>query len=170
MIRYLDKIIVLRPFTFYLILLASCQSPEADTSTVLEDYFQPYPNKVLTIDSSIAATTLAGQALRLYEQKRYDQAVVLFDELIQVERQVEARYRWLFYKGNAQLGQGQLEKALDTFSYIPGTHPLYEDSRWYMALAFLQMDNKNAAREALQEISSQHEKYEMGRRLIRTFF
>ncbi len=177
MIRHLDKIIVLHDSTFYLLLstfflllLTHCQSPQADTSAVLEDYFQPYPNKVLAIDSSVAATTLEDQALRLYEQKRYDQAIVLFDELIQTESRVEERYTWLFYKGNAQLAQGQLEKAIDTFDYLPADHPLYEDSRWYMALALLQLDRQEEAREVLKEVSPQHEKHKEARKWIKIFF
>jgi len=152
------------------LLLTSCQSPPPDTSTVLQDHFTPYPNKVLTIDYSRAASRMEDQAMRLYEQERYDQAVILFNELIQQETSVEGRYNWVFYKGNAQLAQGSVEAARATFSYIPENEKLYPESLWCQALCLLHLNRLEEARQLLKKIPAGSARHQAAQELLETYY
>lgn len=147
----------------------ACQPSEKDTSSVIQDHFTLYPNKAAAVESGVAPSTMVGQAMKLYQEGRYDQAVILFNELIQTEGNVEKRYSWIFYKGNAEMAQGQLQNALTTFSYLPGDHPLYEDSQWYRGLLFLQLDQRKKAKAAFQGIKSDHSRYTEARKIIKEF-
>ena len=165
--RY-STVLLLSTF-YFLLLLPSCQPPELDTSSVIQDYFTPYPNEVVLVKKGAAPSTMAGQAMKLYEEGRYDQAIILFNELVQIEGSVEKRYSWIFYKGNAELAQNQYQKALTTFSYLPSDHPLYKDSRWYVSLIYLQLGQIKEAKKTLQQIPPTHQKYADVQSLIEDF-
>jgi tetratricopeptide (TPR) repeat protein len=159
------------PFLLFLALLGSfsCEKTPKDTSTTISDHFTPYPNEVATIESGVAPSTMAGQAMKLYEEERYDQAIILFNELIQSEGSPEKRYSWVFYKGNAEMAQDQYQNALSTFSYLPADHPLYEDAQWYRGLLLLQLNQIKEAKTAFQQIKKAHSRFEEARRVIRKF-
>lgn len=159
---------VLLLFTVIFI-LPSCVETERDISSVIQDHFLPYPNEIATIEKGVAPNTMAGQAMKLYEEKRYDQAIILFNELIQIEGTTEKRYSWIFYKANAELAQGQYQNALKTFSYLPSGHILFEESQWYIGLISLQQGQITQAKNAFQQINNTHSKYQEAKKIIRDF-
>ena len=159
------------PYTiFTFLLIFSCQNPEADTSTIIQDYFQPYPNEMIAINSSAAASSMGDQAMRLYEEQRYDQAIILFNELIQIEGSVEKRYSWIFYKGNAQMAQGQLEEALTNFGYLPAGHPFFEEGLWLQGLIYLQQNQKEKAKMVFRELDQTSPRYSESQALLKRLF
>jgi tetratricopeptide (TPR) repeat protein len=156
-------------FFFILLFFSCCENKNIDTSSIIADHFTPYPNEVATTESGVAPSTLAGQAMTLYEEERYDQAIILFNELIQAEGSPEKRYSWIFYKANAELAQGQYQNALSTFSYLPSDHPLYEDAQWYRGLVLLQLNQRKEAKTAFQQIKKAHFRYQEARRMMKEF-
>ncbi len=152
------------------LLIFSCQSPPADTSTIIEDYFQPFPNQIVNINSAAAASSMGDQAMRLYEEGRYDQAIILFNELIQIEGAPAKSYSWIFYKGNAELAQGQLDNALKSFAYIPSDHPNHQDAQWLNSLIFLQKGEKERAKSLLKLIQQDHPKQAQVQSILKSFF
>ncbi len=152
-----------------ILLLFNCNNSSTNPPFVIQDHFSPFPNEITATESGVAPSTMAGQAMKLYEEGRYDQAIILFNELIQVEGSVEQRYSWIFYKGNAEMAQGQLQNALTTFSYLPGDHPLYEESQWYRGLLFLQLGQSKEAKAAFLGIKNAHLRYEEARGIVREF-
>ena len=65
----------------------SCSSAtNADNHELFKEYFAPAENDLVKTDSGAAAQRLNEQAFRLYDQQRYDQALILFDELLKGQK------------------------------------------------------------------------------------
>lgn len=97
----------------------------------------------------MAAQRLREQAFRLYDEQRYDQALVLFDELLKGQKDPEL----LFFTGNTLLVLGQYQNALRTFQEVPQGHDRFLSSQWYAGLASLQLEQVDQAKAHLQGVA-----------------
>lgn len=133
-----------------LLLSAACQSSDpVDTNELFKEYFLPAPNNIINTAEGAAAQQLHEQAFRLYDQERYHQALLLFDEVLRVDKNLDI----LFFKANTLLVLGQYQSAYQVFMEIPTDSQRYIDSQWYAALAAMMTgDNKNS-RQHLENIS-----------------
>ncbi len=129
----------------------SCSSAtSADHHELFKEYFTPTENDLVKTDSGEAAQRLNEQAFRLYDQQRYDQALILFDELLKGEKTPDL----LFFKGNTLLTLGQFQVALDVFLEVPEDHERFADSQWYAGLASLRMDRITQAKVHLSQAAT----------------
>lgn len=129
----------------------SCSSANsADHDELFKAYFSPTENDLVKTDSGAAAQRLNEQAFRLYDQQRYDQALILFDELLKGQQAPDL----LFFKGNTLLTLGQFQAALDVFLKVPEDHRRFADSQWYAGLASLRMDRITQAKVHLSQAAS----------------
>ncbi len=114
----------------------SCSSPNhADHDELFKEHFSPTENDMVKTDTGAAAQRLNEQAFRLYDQQRYDQALILFDELLKGKQAPDL----LFFKGNTLLILGQYQAAIDAFLQIPEEHRRFADSQWYAGLASVKL-------------------------------
>jgi len=126
------------------VLLAACASSEQlDTNELFKQYFQPAKNDVVNTMDGAAAQQLHEQAFRLYDQERYHQALLLFDEVLRVDKNAD----FLFFKANTLLMLRQYQSAYQAFAAVPVENQRYADSQWYAALAAMMLgDNENSLR------------------------
>jgi predicted Zn-dependent protease len=135
-----------------LILLSafSCRRAQpVDSETLFERYFQPYPNEIEKVQEGFAAASIRGQAFRLYDEGRFDQAKVLFEELLRESTD----YDVVFYLANTQLALGDPGQARRLLSAIPAGHRYYASGQWYLALALLKSKQEEEARTVLKTIA-----------------
>ena len=115
----------------------SCASSnDTDYHELFKEHFNPSENDLVKTDAGEAAQRLNEQAFRLYDQQRYDQALILFDELLKGQKAPDL----LFYKGNTLLTLGQYQAALDVFLEVPEDHKRFADSQWYAGLASIKLE------------------------------
>lgn len=131
------------------ILLAACASSEQiDTHELFKQYFQPAKNDVVNTMEGAAAQQLHEQAFRLYDQERYHQALLLFDEVLRVDKKPD----FLFFKANTLLVLGQYQSAYQSFVTVPVEDQRYADSQWYAALAAMMLGNNEQSLQHLKEV------------------
>ena len=89
------------------------------------------------------------KAFIAYETGDYELAVSLFSDLYEKDKQPY----YLFYKANALL---KLEKAKEAIpllkEHLKTKDTLNEKSTWYLALAYLKIEDKENARTLLQQL------------------
>jgi len=118
------------------------------SSDLYEDYFESYPNVVNPLVRG-NTTDPKNTAFEAYENGRYQKAYDMFSDLFETEDQVY----YQFYMANALLELGQAEEAivlLNEFSTSQDT--LTDRAGWYLAMAYLQLDDKERAIIELQKI------------------
>jgi predicted Zn-dependent protease len=92
-----------------------------------------------------------NQAIIAYENKNYKETSSAFQELQSNSPDLIALR---FYTGLSELGEGNSDIATNIFKEILDTpdHLFVEQSRWYLALAYLQKGDRNAANLELTKI------------------
>ena len=112
--------------------------------------FEPYSNDLAPIPAGTAPATLREQALRLYSGQRYDQAQILFDELIRKP----ANEDLLLFRACNLLALGQHQAALTDLEKISSASRYYHPALWYRALALWQSGRLIASSELLDKYLS----------------
>ncbi len=137
-------------FLFVFSLTWSCSTADsADHHELFKEHFTPTKNDIVKTDAGAAAQRLNEQAFRLYDQQRYDQALILFDELLKGQKAPDL----LFFKGNTLLTLGQYQAALDVFLEVPEEHQRFADSQWYAGLASLKLERFTQAKDHLSRVA-----------------
>lgn len=146
--RWVSKTLPLLLFTSFL--LWSCSATtETDLQQLFKENFSPAKNNLVKTDTGMAAQRLREQAFRLYDEQRYDQALILFDEL----RKGQEDPGLLFFTGNTLLVLGQYQNAQRTFQEVPEEHPRFLSSQWYAGLASLQLGQSEQAQLHLKRVA-----------------
>tara|TARA_R110002012_G_scaffold320402_2_gene543939 strand:- start:50070 stop:50798 length:729 start_codon:yes stop_codon:yes gene_type:complete len=119
------------------------------TNELFANYFEPYRNVVQPLERSTEPQDEKSMAFYAYEKGEYDKAIILFSDLY--ARSKEPYY--LFYKANALL---QLERASEAvpllLEHLKTKDTLTEKSNWYLALAYVKLEDKKKAKEMLQKV------------------
>lgn len=129
---------------------------------VFDDYFELFPNYELS--RSKAAGEL-NKALTLYSQEKFDSAQTVFSS-IQMDT---LNYDYSFYFGITCLVNGEFPKAITVLKPVDtgkDQNPYYQQTRWYLALAYWQSGQVEKAIRVLESIKAEQYKYEEARELI----
>jgi hypothetical protein len=128
-------------------------SPRPDPVT--DEFYasSPFPD---TTTQRGRQQNLMAEGLRNYNSGNYREAAGQFEEVLAfqpVNRQAQ------FYTGNAYLNMKQSRRAIPMLGAVAETNdsPYYESAKWYLALAYLERNNREEAKKILTEI-----KYEGG--------
>lgn len=121
----------------------------ASTNELFASYFEPYRNVIQPIDRGNEQQDEKSLAFYAYEKGEYEQAIQLFTNLYNTTK--ESYY--LFYKANSLL---KLEKANEAvpilLEHIKTKDTLTEKTTWYLALAYLKLNDKPNARITLKKV------------------
>lgn len=128
----LSLVIILYPILFG----CATDSPSASIEVILQEELTPFPNNWIEITPGIAASSLKVHGFKLYEEKRYDQALIIFDE-IPVNEMDEGVP---FFRANILLALDQYEAAQNAFQAIDANSPFYKESLWYQILLLLRQN------------------------------
>jgi tetratricopeptide (TPR) repeat protein len=112
-------------------------------------YFEPYRNVIQPLERGSERQDEKTLAFLAYEKGDYEKAIQLFTDLYNVTK--ESYY--LFYKANALL---KLEKANEAvpilLEHLKTKDTLTEKTTWYLALAYLKLNDKSNARITLKKV------------------
>jgi tetratricopeptide (TPR) repeat protein len=113
-------------------------------------YFEPFDSPGSGTERGTNTISDKGKAYEAYDNGRYDEAVILFEDLL---RKTDDPIIHLCL-GNAQLQLGQLDKAEKSFNYVLTEHEdLVTPAKWYQALTYLKQNRMERAKSTLWQIS-----------------
>lgn len=127
------------------------QSPDHDS--LYRAYYQPYPNIVApTVRGPEDTEDQAAKAFRLYDNKEYNAAALLFEQLA---LQGGTDYA-PFYQAQSLMADGREQEAIAVLENPNWIIPenLQAQTEWYLALAHLKAGNKEKSRLLLEQIEA----------------
>ncbi len=118
----------------------------ADTKNLYENYFTAYP-----VESQIRGSEVEGisNALDLYKDGEYEEAIPGLEQMLMKEPE---NGLLKIYLGNSLMEFNEMRKAVGLFTEFNSEMAYYEEARWYLALAYLKMDQKESSKSVLKEI------------------
>lgn len=123
-----------------------------DSQLLFAENFEPYRNVVHPIVRGNEQADLKTEAFKAYEKKAYKRALELFDRL---HKDTGEPY-YLFYKANALLALNRPEEAITTFKdHLKTQDTLVQKTPWYLAMAYLKLEDMSMAKETLEKVVSQ---------------
>lgn len=140
---------------------------KATTNELFASYFKPYRNVVAPIVRSDDFQDEKTLAFMAYEKGEYKTAIMLFSNLYTTTK----KPYYLFYKANALLKLERADEAIPLLlEHLKTKDTLTEKSNWYLALAYLKIENTQKAKEALQKvITNKSYKTKEAQKLINEF-
>jgi len=94
---------------------------------------------------------LINEAMKYYNQKKFDKAVLLFDKIVKSKQSNDAV---IYYYGISCLGSKENNIAIELLSRLSENHEsmFYEQSKWYLALGYLYRKDKENTVKTLCDI------------------
>ncbi|APQ17579.1 tetratricopeptide repeat protein [Maribacter hydrothermalis] len=140
------SIILLLGLSYFLTL-----NQKTSTDDLFVSYFEPYRNVVQPMQRGNEQQDEKSLAFLAYEKGEYDKAITLFSNLYSDTKEPY----YLFYKANALL---KLEKAKEAvpllLEHLKTTDTLTEKTKWYLALAYLRLNDVPNAKLTLEKVIS----------------
>lgn len=140
------SIILLLGLSYFLTL-----NKKSSTDDLFVSYFEPYRNVVQPIQRGNEQQDEKSLAFLAYEKGEYDKAITLFSNLYSDTKEPY----YLFYKANALL---KLEKAKEAvpllLEHLKTKDTLTEKTNWYLALAYLKLNDIPNAKLTLEKVIS----------------
>jgi len=119
------------------------------TQELFEENFTPYRNVDHPNERGSQDEDLKTRAFTTYSKGEFESAVEMFSKLYESEK--ESYY--LFYTANALIGHNEAIKAVPLLKeYISTSGEYTDESKWYLALAYLQLEDKNNAVVILKDL------------------
>ncbi len=113
-------------------------------------YYQTYPNVVAPNVRGKNVEGIKNDAFKAYEAEDYPEAVRLFEQLGREEFAV-------FYTAVSCLEINENQRAIELLNsreFNESPYPFQTYSKWYLALAYLKTDKKDAAKMILKELAA----------------
>jgi len=116
--------------------------------------FESIPTISNTRSVSNNSNQLMNNAFQLYEQKQFNEAIVIFNKF-------ESNTLSQFFLGISYIEINQYQNASIAFSEIlnDNNNLFTEDSRWYLGLCYLKLDNTQKAKELFNKIVNSNSIY-----------
>jgi len=131
---------------------------QQDNSTLFAEYFEPFDNLVLPVnrsDSDVTNLNSLQNAFINYEAGNYEKAVRIF-ESIPADSLLNLDYK--FYLSLSYMGTTETAKALPILEDLSknDNFRFTKQSQWYLALAYLKMEEIEKAKEVFLNIKGEH--------------
>ena len=118
------------------------------SSDLYDNYYETYPNVVNPMVRGEEPTD-ADKGFAAYESGDYEEALNMFEEL----HKTEGTEYYLFYMANCNLELENTHAAIELLKEFSGTEDnLADRAGWYLAMAYLQIDDKEQAKAELTKV------------------
>lgn len=139
-------------------LIQRIASPNMDSSEVFEKYYNPYEITVTHRSGNTEVDRLLLNAFEKYEEKNYEQALVLFEEVLETRKNDMALN---LYSGISYMEEEKYQKAKTSFDNIISDKDnlFIEQAKWYLGMCYLKTENTEKAENVLKEIIKEESYY-----------
>ena len=122
---------------------------KASNNELFASYFEPYRNVVQPLERGSDQQDKKTLAFLAYEKGEYEKAIQLFTDLFSDTKEPY----YLFYKANALMKIDKANEAVPLLlEHLKTKDTLTEKTTWYLALAYIKIDDKPNARTALKKV------------------
>ena len=134
-------------------------------SDIFAENFEPYRNTLDQADRSPGEATRLKESFQFYENKDYKKALTGFETFLENNPDDDVA----FYQANTLLQLGKTTEAAQVLRQIieNGTTVYLDQSKWYLALAFIRLEDPTAAKPLLHELENSPFYKEKATRLLR---
>ena len=128
-----------------------------DYQVLFDQYYSPYYNILGESERSVNKED-GNLAMRLYDQKRYEEAIRVFDNLIEQDPDNSA---FRFYKALSHLELDQTASAIESLKMVVNKSDkrFEEPARWYLGLAYVNAEEIEKAKETFRDIIANESSY-----------
>ena len=124
-------------------------SGEINTKELYASHFVPYENVVMPIERGEEIKDLKASAFAAYENEEYSNALKLFEKLQTIEKDAYID----FYSAMVLMQLNRVEEAIPLLEgYIEKEGKLKDRATWYLALAYLKINNVGASKKELNKL------------------
>ncbi len=129
--------------------------PSNHSEIAFAKYFEPYPNVFEQRGTPGSEDQKLRRALVAYDRQNYAEANLLFAALL--EKEAPENSYTPFYYAISLLAKQQAEEAIPLLEAILSNESalLKSEAQWYLALAYLQINQKETARKILLDFQSE---------------
>ena len=122
-----------------------------DNSSVFDKYYTPYDVSVTYRSGNTEVDRILLNALERYEEKDYEQALVLFEEVLESQQNDMAVK---LYSGISYMEEEKYQNATKSFNTIITNNDnlFIEQAKWYLSMCYIKTSKLEKAREVLKEI------------------
>ncbi len=120
--------------------------------------FEPYVMVFDQRSGQASEVPTLDQAIDLYHNQDFGTSADAFEKILAEDPE---NMIYIFYTANARLANQEADKAIASFKKIIKANDVsfVEQSRWYLALAYLQKEDKESAKSWLEKIQNGQFKY-----------
>jgi tetratricopeptide (TPR) repeat protein len=139
--------------------------PDYDNQEMFNQFYQPYEVTVTYRSGNTETDRLLLTALQKYEEEHYQEALVLFEQLLEKRKDDMAVN---LYSGISYMEVEKYQKATHSFQTIitDNNNLFIEQAEWYLAMCYLKTDENKKAKELLDELIKKESYYkEMARKI-----
>jgi tetratricopeptide (TPR) repeat protein len=122
---------------------------KATGNELFASYFEPYRNVIQPLERGGEQQDEKSLAFLAYEKGDYNKAISLFSNLYLTTQEPY----YLFYKANALLKLERAKEAVPLLlEHLKTKDSLTEKTNWYLALAYLKLEDKAKAEKILEKV------------------
>ena len=122
---------------------------KATNTELFATYFEPYRNVIHPIVRGTMQQDKQSMAFMAYENGDFAKAVLLFNQLYSTTKEPY----YLFYKANSLLKLNKTKEAIPLLlQHLKTKDTLTEKTHWYLALAYLKLEDNKKAKQELQKV------------------
>jgi len=132
--------------------------PEMNNDTVFNKYYNPYDVTVTYRSGNTEVDRILLNALERYEEHEYDEALLLFEEVLD-KRQNDMAVN--LYSGISYMEEEKYQKATISFNQIISNNDnlFIEQAKWYLSMCYVKTENIDKAELVLNEIIQEQSYY-----------
>ncbi|MFO7829743.1 MAG: tetratricopeptide repeat protein [Bacteroidales bacterium] len=132
--------------------------PDYDSHMLFDKYYTPYEVTVTYRSGNTETDRLLLNALQKYEDENYEQALILFEQLLEKRANDMAVN---LYSGISYMEVEKYQKATNSFQTIitDNNNLFIEQAEWYLAMCYLKTEDNAKAKELLEELIKKESYY-----------
>ncbi|PLX12914.1 MAG: hypothetical protein C0597_12405 [Marinilabiliales bacterium] len=141
--------------------------PDMNNDAVYDKYYNPYDVAVTYRSGNTEVDRILLNALERYEEKEYDQALLLFEEVLD-KRQNDMAVN--LYSGISYMEEEKYLKATNSFNHIISNNDnlFIEQAKWYLSMCYVKTESIDKAKLVLNEIIQEESYYkDQARKVLR---
>jgi tetratricopeptide (TPR) repeat protein len=139
--------------------------PDYDNQEIFDKFYQPYEVTVTYRSGNTETDRLLLTALQKYEDENYEEALVLFEQLLEKRKDDMAIN---LYSGISYMEVEKYQKATHSFQTIitDNNNLFIEQAEWYLAMCYLKTEDNTKAKEMLDQLIKKESYYkEMAKKI-----
>lgn len=124
---------------------------KVNDNRIVSQFYKPYDVTLVNRSAATEINSLMGEAMYLYDNMKYQEAIVLFEKILEVNPEYTASF---LYSGISYLELKEYTKAGMLFNkVIEHNDNLYlEQANWYLGMVYLITNDKEKARKQFKKI------------------